>query len=88
MALPGRLVGLDLVGQDHPGIVHDVSAALAGVGVSIDELETEVSPAPQGGDLFTARALLELPDGLDVDEVRAAVEAVTPDLMVDISELA
>ena len=40
---------LELVGQDHPGIVHEVSHVLAGRNVSIDELETEVTPAPQGG---------------------------------------
>lgn len=80
---PQRIM-LQLVGQDHPGIVHDVSQALAASGVSIDELETEVGPAPQGGHMFTARAFLELPPGMSDDDLRTVLEDVAQDLMVDI----
>ena len=75
---------LELVGQDHPGIVHEVSHVLAGRNVSIDELETEVTPAPQGGQMFTARASLDVPAGIAIDEIRSALEAVAHDLMVDL----
>lgn len=83
----GTHVTLELTGQDHAGIVHEISHVLAHHGVSIDELETAVTPAPQGGNLFIANAVLELPDGLDVAVVAAALEAVTHDLMVDLTEL-
>lgn len=83
----GTHVSLELMGQDHPGIVHEISHALARHGVSIDELETAVTPAPQGGNLFIANAVLELPDGLDIAEVRVALEAVTHDLMVDLDAI-
>ena len=79
-----RLLSLELVGQDHPGIVHDISHVLASHNISIDELETEVSPAPQGGNLFTARASLEFPADVSVEDVRAALEDVAHDLMVDL----
>ncbi|MGI9608726.1 MAG: glycine cleavage system protein R, partial [Acidimicrobiia bacterium] len=75
---------LSLVGQDHPGIVHEISAALAGVGASIDELETEVVPAPNGGRLFNARATVVLPAGVELETVEAAIESVSHDLMVDV----
>jgi len=81
-------VALELTGQDHPGIVHEISHVLAGQGVSIDELETAVAPAPQGGNLFIANAVLELPDGTDIGELRAALEAVAHDLMVDLDLVA
>lgn len=77
-------VVLELTGQDHPGIVHEISHVLAIQGVSIDELETSVTPAPQGGNLFSARAVLELPQGRDVESLRDALEAVANDLMVDL----
>lgn len=75
---------LKLVGQDHPGIVHEVSQALAAHDVSIEELETAVVPAPMGGHLFEAKAVLRAPAGVGLDEVQDLLEAVTQDLMVDL----
>lgn len=77
-------VSLELTGADHPGIVKQISHVLAGLGVSIDELETSVVPAPQGEKLFVARALLVVPAGMQPSAVRAALEDVAPDLMVDV----
>jgi glycine cleavage system regulatory protein len=77
-------VTLELMGQDHPGIVHEISRVLARQGVSIDELETTVAPAPHGGNLFIANAVLELPAGRQLDELRDALESVALDLMVDL----
>lgn len=80
----GTHVALELVGQDHPGIVHEISGLLAANDVSIDELETTIAPAPQGGNLFIAHALLELPSGLTVEALSDALESVAHDLMVDL----
>ena len=77
-------VALELTGQDHPGIVHEISRVLAQQGVSIEELETAIAPAPQGGKLFIANAVLELPADGDLDALREALEAVAHDLMVDL----
>lgn len=76
---------LDLVGNDRPGIVREISRALADAGVSIDELSTATRDAPMtGGVLFEARAQLRLPTDVDLDEVRGALEAVAAELMVDV----
>lgn len=75
---------LELVGQDHPGIVYEVSNALAQKNVSIDELETQVEDAPMGGKLFKATAALEVPKGLSLEDVNDALEAISYDLMVDL----
>lgn len=77
-------LGITLVGQDHPGIVRDISHALASLDVSIEELDTEVVPAPMGGHLFRAQATIDAPAGLAVDELQHALEAVAHDLMVDV----
>lgn len=73
-----------LVGQDHPGIVHEVSHVLATRGVSIDDLQTEIAPAPMGGHLFRAQIVVEAPTGTSSDELQDDLEAVAPDLMVDV----
>jgi glycine cleavage system regulatory protein len=79
-------IALDLVGNDHPGIVRDIAHALATRGINIEELETEVSSAPMsGGELFRARAQLRTPAGIGSAELRAVLEALADDLMVDIT---
>lgn len=81
-------VALELTGADHPGIVHEISHVLAMLDVSIDELETAVTPAPQGGRLFIANAVLVLAEGTDVERLRSELEAVALDLMVDLELVA
>lgn len=80
-----RQLTMELVGQDHPGIVHDISHALASQDVSIRELHTETTSAPMaGGALFNAAAVLEVPEDLSIDQVRQRLEALANELMVDI----
>jgi glycine cleavage system regulatory protein len=76
---------LDLLGADHPGIVAEISAALAERDVSIEELSTDVRDAPMsGGTLFEARALLEAPPAVSTEELRSMLEALADELMVEI----
>lgn len=76
---------LELVGLDQPGIVRDISDALATRKVSIEELETETSSAPMdGGTLFKARAILVLPDDVSAAELTEVLEELAHQLMVDI----
>ncbi len=76
---------LDLLGADRPGIVAEISAALAAAHVSIDELSTDVRDAPMaGGTLFEARAMLNAPADSDTDALRDALEALADELMVEI----
>ncbi len=80
----GQRLELHLVGQDHPGIVHHVARVLAEHNVSIDQLQTETAPAPQGGHVFRANAIVELPEGLDLDDLATELEAIAQDLMIDL----
>jgi glycine cleavage system regulatory protein len=78
-------LALQLVGQDRPGIVHEISHALATSGVSIEELQTETMSAPMAGEqLFEATAVLRAPGDLPLDDLRTALEALANELMVDI----
>ncbi len=80
-----RSLTMELVGQDHPGIVHDISHALASHDVSIRELHTDTTSAPMaGGALFEAAAVLDVPEELSIAQVRDLLEALANELMVDI----
>src|SRR5262245_61065327 len=82
----GRLLALELVGTDRPGIVREISQSLAARGVNVEELETECTSAPMTGEtLFRARALLRLPAGAAEEELQAGIEAIAEDLMVDVT---
>lgn len=78
-------LALHLLGADRPGIVAEISAALAALSVNIEDLSTEVREAPMaGGMLFEAHADLVAPPGTRTDEVRTMLEALADELMVDI----
>jgi glycine cleavage system regulatory protein len=82
----GSLNSLEIVGHDRPGIVHEISRALAAQGVNVEELASECVSAPMTGEiLFKARARLRLPPGCRVGALREQLEHIASDLMVDIS---
>ena len=83
---PGaRTLELELVGQDRPGIVRDISRALADLGISIQELETELSSGAMSGEhMFNARAVLSVPRDIGTAELRGVLEALANELMVDV----
>ena len=83
---PTHLLSLELVGADRPGIVAEVSALLSARHISIEELETSVRHAPMaGGMLFEAHAVLAAPASANETELRAALEALADELMVDVT---
>ena len=80
-----RTVKLDLIGNDRPGIMRDLSTSLADRGVSIEELHTEIVSAAMSADrLFKVSAVLAVPDALSDDALRRALEALANEMMVDI----
>jgi len=82
----GRAMELALVGQDHPGIVRDVSQVLLRHGANIEELTTDRTSAPMaGGRLFSARALVHVPGSANAEELRRDLETIADDLMVDLT---
>lgn len=78
-------LALHLVGHDRPGIVHEVSHALARHHVSIEELETATVSAPMSAELlFEADAVLVAPADASLDGLRTSLEDLANELMVDI----
>ncbi|WBH16239.1 glycine cleavage system protein R [Sphingomonas radiodurans] len=82
----GPTLALDLVGQDRPGIVREVTAVLADLGVNIDDLHTRVdSGAESGQRMFRATATLRLPAEMESDTVIAALEEISGEIMVELT---
>lgn len=82
----GAAYRLELVGNDRPGIVKEISAALARHGVSIDSLDTRTAPTPEtGGHTFEASVTLRPAEGARLDDLRSTLEGLAHDLMVDIT---
>jgi len=77
-------VEIEAVGPDRAGVVRDLSAAMAKLGVSIDELATETEDASMaGGRVFQLGAILRLPLGVSEERVLAAARDAVPDFIVD-----
>ena len=79
-------LSLELVGADRPGIVAEISTLLSARQISIEDLTTSVRHAPMaGGMLFEAHATLAAPTSTDQTELRAALESLADELMVDVA---
>jgi len=85
-AAAGQALQLDLVGQDRPGIVNEVTAALSPLGANIETFRTWVAAEPHSGaPMFHMAATLALPAGLAAEAVQAALEAISAEILVDIA---
>ena len=82
----GEELLFSLVGQDRLGIVHQVTTILSGLEVNIEAFDTRISAEPHSGaPLFHLDARLRLPPALKGEDVQAALEAISAEIMVDIS---
>ncbi|MBO0981543.1 glycine cleavage system protein R [Microbacterium sp. SD291] len=81
-----RLLSIQVLGNDRPGIVREVSAALNAHALSIEELTTETRDAAMaGGRLFEASVTAKVPASVDLDDLRADLERLATEIQVDIS---
>ena len=80
------LTHLEIVGQDRPGIVHQIAHALAAHRVNVEELNTECSSAAMSGEmLFKAAAKLKIPSSCKLGQLKSELEHIAEDLIVDIT---
>ncbi len=76
---------LEVVGNDRPGIVRDISQVLASNAVNIEELNTDmVSASFSGEPLFRITAIVRAPNETAVEAMQAGLEELGNELMVDI----
>jgi glycine cleavage system regulatory protein len=85
-APPSRTLSVNVVGNDRPGIVRDLSTAIATAGGNVEELNTSLESAPMSGQpLFRAHAIISIPESADPATVIAAIEQLGGDLSVDVA---
>ena len=78
-------VRLEVFGQDHPGIVRDITRVLAEQAVNITEMGTERSMGAMSAEaVFRLHADIELPDTLATDDLRDALEVLAGDILVEV----
>jgi len=76
---------LEVVGNDRPGIVRDITQILVRNRINIEELTTGVASGSFSGEtLFRVTALVRAPDPAAMEAMRAGLELLGNELMVDI----
>ncbi len=81
----GRVMDLELIGLDRPGLVREISQLLARYEVNVEELTTDRTSAPMSGEaLFRANARVKVPAHIDAAHLRANLERLASDLTIEI----
>lgn len=76
---------IQVLGDDRPGIVREISGVLSRHGVSIEKITSETRDAPMaGGRLFEADVRASLSEDVELAAIQAELEALAAELMVDI----
>ncbi len=83
---PGDRFVFTVLGNDHPGIVRDITQALVARGLSIDRFTSRTLDAPMsGGTLFEATISVRVPPGVDVAGATAELEQLAGEIQVDLT---
>lgn len=81
-----RTIELRVLGNDHPGIVRELSSALRTQGASIDRLTTATRDAAMaGGRLFEATIIARVAASTDPAAVIAEIERLATEIQVDVA---
>lgn len=76
----------DVVGNDRPGIIRQLSSAVAGVGGNLEELNSNLESAPHAGHpLFRATGTVSVAAGFESSTLVQALESLGPDLSVSVT---
>lgn len=81
-----RVVELELVGEDRLGIVSNLTKLLAGRGISIESIHTDiVRSGVSGKQTFKVEAHLLVPASMSVDALQLEVGSLAREMMLDIA---
>jgi glycine cleavage system regulatory protein len=82
----GATLFLEVVGNDRLGIVREVTAALAALDVNIEDLSSRIEHSSwSGGHLFRLNGRIAVPSNISVEAVRESLEAISGEIMVDLT---
>ena len=81
----GRTIRLAIVGPDRPGIVREISAALAQQRINVVDMHSDVSSAPMSAEaMFTASVEAQIAAQSDLDELHDKLEEIANQMLVDV----
>jgi glycine cleavage system regulatory protein len=81
-----RTLYINLLGNDRPGIVLELSSALATLNINVCEMNTNVvSAAMTAESLFEARIEIHVPMDLDINVLNDKLDEIANELSVDIT---
>jgi glycine cleavage system regulatory protein len=81
-----RTIVVDVIGNDRPGILRELTAAIAQAGGNVEELTTGLESAPMSGQpLFRAHGVVSIPEDTGTEILTKAIESLGGDLTVDLS---
>jgi glycine cleavage system regulatory protein len=79
-------VVIDVIGNDHPGIVREITGVLREHGLSIDRMTTETRDAAMsGGRLFEASVVARVAASVDLEAVSTELERLAAEIRVDVT---
>jgi glycine cleavage system regulatory protein len=83
---PRVILSIDVVGNDRPGIVRELTGAIAQAGGNLEEFTTGLENAPMSGHpIFRARGIISIPENAEASTLTSAIENLGTDLSVEIS---
>lgn len=90
LAVPGKpdekRISIDVIGNDRPGIVRDLTAHIARLGGNLLDFSTELESAPMMGyPIFRARGVVGVAADFERTTLVEALEELGGDLSVEIS---
>ena len=81
-----RTLAVDVVGNDRPGIVRELSAAIVKAGGNVEELTTGLESAPMSGHpMFRAHGIISIGAEVEAATLSSAIENLGGDLTVDVT---
>lgn len=82
---PGRDIRLSVMGPDRPGIVREISTALARRQINVLEMDSAVAPAPMSAELmFSACINARIPEQTDMDDLSEALDEIANQMTLEI----
>jgi glycine cleavage system regulatory protein len=77
---------LSILGLDRPGIVNEISTALASQHINVESFHSFVEAAPMSGEpLFKAEILIAMPAKVNTDELNDKFELISQSLDIEYS---
>lgn len=81
-----NMLSVEVLGNDRPGIVHELSRAFSKWDINVEQLNSEIRSAPMSAErLFDAEADIAIPAEMDAEQFEHELEQIANELDLDIS---